>query len=390
MSDPFQIGRRLQEQKDQHLYRQRRILETAQSHRVRCNGQDLINFCSNDYLGLANHPRVIKAAQHAAQQFGVGSGASHLVVGHSALHEQLEERLADWVQRPRALLFSTGYMANVGVLSALLQRGDTVIQDKLNHASLLDGATQSRATLLRYQHNSVDHLQQRLASAKGRCLVATDAVFSMDGDVAPIEHIAQSCSRHNAWLMLDDAHGLGVLGQGRGVLQEYNLGLEQVPVYMATLGKALGTFGAFVAGDHDLIEFLIQFARPYIYTTAIPPAIAAATLESLQLLQQESWRVEQLQSRIAYFRQRASQAGLSLMPSTTAIQPLMVGASDRALRMSELLRDQGLLVGAIRPPTVPANTARLRVTLCAEHSELQIERLVDALAQAQKDQKPWH
>ena len=384
MADPFQIGKRLQQQKDKHLYRQRRILQTAQSNQIRCDGSALVNFCSNDYLGLANHPQVIEALHKAASNYGVGSGASHLVIGHSALHQQLEERLADWVGRPRALLFSTGYMANLGVISALLQRGDSVIEDKLNHASLLDGASLSRAKLERYRHNDVVHLEQRLQYASAAKLVVTDAVFSMDGDVAPLQSIADCCQRHNAWLMLDDAHGIGVMGGGQGVLVEYQLSSEQVPVYMATLGKALGTFGAFVAAKQDLIEFLIQFARPYIYTTALPPAIAAATLASLQVLEQEPWRVELLHSRIAYFRQRACAAELPIMESYTAIQPLLIGDSAQAMKISERLQQNGFLVAAIRPPTVPQNTARLRVTLSAEHSETQLDMLVEELSCALK------
>lgn len=379
MSDPFQLAQRLQERRQQHLYRRRRLLESAQQARVQCDGRNLLNFCSNDYLGLANHPLLIKASQRAAEKFGFGSGASHLVIGHSTLHHELEERLADWVGCQRALLFSTGYMANVGVISALLERGDTVLQDKLNHASLLDGALLSRGQMQRYQHNNLESLEQRLQQASGRKLVVTDSVFSMDGDIASLEDIAGLCRQHDAWLMVDDAHGLGVLGQGHGCLAQYHLSSQQVPIYMGTLGKALGSFGAFVAGSDDLIEFLIQAARSYIYTTAMPPAVAAASLASLSLLETESFRVDKLQSLIARFTQAAEKLALPVMPSSTAIQPLLVKDSERALQVSEFLLEHGFLVGAIRPPTVPAGSARLRITLTAEHSEQDVDALLDVL-----------
>ena len=379
MSDPFQLAQRLQERREQHLYRRRRVLESPQQAHIQCDGKTLLNFCSNDYLGLAHHPKVVAAAQQAMQQYGFGSGASHLVIGHSCLHHELEERLADWVGCPRALLFSTGYMANVGVISALVERGDTVLEDKLNHASLLDGAQLSRAQLQRYHHNDVSSLQQRLTQASGRSLVVTDSVFSMDGDVAPLQEISTLCQQHNAWLMVDDAHGLGVLGDGRGCLSEYGLTSRDAPIYMGTLGKALGTFGAFVAGDENLVEYLIQSARSYIYTTAMPPSVAAATLASLELLETEHWRVEKLHHLITHFKNNADQLGLPIMPSETAIQPLLLHDSEIALRVSNALLQKGFLVGAIRPPTVPANSARLRITLSADHSEQDLDQLLDAL-----------
>jgi 8-amino-7-oxononanoate synthase len=381
MSDPFQLAQRLREKQQQHLYRRRRLLESAQSARVRVDGRDVLNFCSNDYLGLANHPRVIAALQNAAAEMGVGSGASHLVIGHSRFHHQLEEELAAFVGRPRALLFSTGFMANLGVISMLVDRSDIVLEDKLNHASLLDGALLSRGQLQRYQHNDVANLLDRLNALDGkRALVVTDSVFSMDGDIASLPAIAALCNQHNAWLMVDDAHGFGVLGKnGRGALDHCNLNTAQVPVYMATLGKALGTYGAFVAGSDDLIECLIQECRPYIYTTAIPPAVAAATLESLHVLQEESWRVDHLHALIRQFRTGAMQRGIALPESHTAIQPLIVGASENALQLSEQLLQQNILVSAIRPPTVPLNTARLRITLSAAHTESDLEQLLDAL-----------
>lgn len=379
MTDPFRLADRLAQRAGQHLYRQRRTLQSPQSPLIQCDGADLVNFCSNDYLSLANDPALIRAGQMALAQFGAGSGASHLVVGHSALHHELEKRLADWVGRPRALLFSSGYMANLGVISALLGRDDVLLEDKLNHASLLDGAQLSRARRVRYQHGDVQHLRTRLDSIDSPALVVTDSVFSMDGDVAPLKEIADLCRQQGHWLMIDDAHGLGVLGQGRGALFEYGLGVDDVPVYMGTLGKALGSYGAFVAGSDNLIEFLIQFARPYIYTTAIPPSVAATTLAALDCLQSQPERVQHLHERIALFRDGAKKRGLKLMPSETAIQPLLVGDADKAMAMSARLQSQGFLVGAIRPPTVPSGTARLRITLQSGHSEQQIHRLLDAL-----------
>ena len=381
MADPFQLKQRLRDKQQQHLYRRRRLLESAQDARVLVDGRDVLNFCSNDYLGLANHPRVIAALQKAAAEMGVGSGASHLVIGHSRFHHQLEEELAAFVNRPRALLFSTGYMANLGVVSTLVDRNDIVLEDKLNHASLLDGALLSRGQLQRYHHNDVINLRERLHALEGkRALVVTDSVFSMDGDVAPLPEIAAACGKKKAWLMVDDAHGFGVLGEGgRGVLDQFSLDAEQVPVYMATLGKALGTAGAFVAGSDDLVECLIQECRPYIYTTAMPPAIAAATLESLQVLQDECWRVDHLHALIKQFRSGARQRDIALPESHTAIQPLIVGAAETAVQLSEKLLQQNILVGAIRPPTVPNNTARLRITLSAAHTESDIEQLLDVL-----------
>ncbi len=321
------------------------------------------------------------------------NSASHLVIGHSRFHHALEEQLADFVGRPRALLFSTGFMANLGVVSTLVERNDIVLEDKLNHASLLDGALLSRGQLQRYQHNDVAHLQQRLQQQQGkRVLVVTDTVFSMDGDIADLPSIAEVCQQRDAWLMVDDAHGFGVLGrQGRGALNHFGLSLDQVPVYMATLGKALGTFGAFVAGSEDLIECLIQECRPYIYTTAMPPAVAAATLASLQLLQVEDWRQQHLQALIQHFRVGAEQRGLPLMDSPTAIQPLLVGDARKSMQLSEKLLQRGILVSAIRPPTVPQGSSRLRITLTAAHSIEQVTRLLDILQELHvaNEESPW-
>ncbi len=384
------LRERLQQRRDNHLYRQRLDLGSAQGPEVTVMGRRLLNFCSNDYLGLAAHPALSEALSTAARRYGVGSGASHLVCGHSELHDELERRLASLTGRPRALLFSSGYAANLGVLTTLLERGDEVIQDRLNHASLLDGGMFSGARLRRFTHNDPAALAERLATATstGERLVVVDGVFSMDGDRAPLGEYAALCREHGAWMMVDDAHGLGVTGPGgAGSVAAAGLDVDDVPVLMATLGKALGTSGAFVAGTEDLIEALIQGARNYIYTTATPPALAAATLAALDLLDTESWRHDHLQALIARFVTGALAHDLPLMPSDTAIQPLLVGGADRALALSKTLQDKGFLVGAIRPPTVPAGTARLRITLTAAHTEAQIDALVEALAKAWAEQE---
>jgi len=377
----FDLTARLAERRAADLYRQRPLLQTAQGPQVVVDGQPLLAFCNNDYLGLANHPEVIAAWRAGAERWGVGGGASHLVIGHSTPHHQLEEALAELTGRPRALLFSTGYMANLGAITALVGQGDTVLQDRLNHASLLDGGLLSRARFNRYLHNDAQSLASRLQRATGNTLVVTDGVFSMDGDLADLPALAATARAANAWLMVDDAHGLGTLGaNGGGIVEHFGLGLDQVPVLIGTLGKACGTAGAFVAGSDDLIEALVQFARPYIYTTSQPPALACATLKSLQLLRDESWRREQLAALIRQFREGAEQIGLQLMDSQTPIQPILIGDSGRAVRLSQMLRERGLLVTAIRPPTVPAGSARLRVTLSAAHTEAQVQLLLNALA----------
>ncbi len=366
-----------------NLYRRRHISASATGTRVFIDGRELLAFCSNDYLGLANHPEVIKAMQKGAARWGVGSGASHLVNGHSSAHHALEEELAAFTQRPRALLFSTGYMANMGVIAALCGRGDSVFEDRLNHASLLDGGLLSQARLQRYTHNDAESLNQKLNAHKGgEKLVVTDGLFSMDGDIAALPELCKVTQQHQAWLMVDDAHGFGVLGKtGGGCVEQFGLNIDEVPILIGTLGKAFGTFGAFVAGSEDLIEFLIQKARPYIYTTALPPAVAEASRASLRLLQTESWRREKLQSLIQQFRNGAEQLGLPLMDSQTPIQPLLIGDNGKAMAMSAALQQQGILITAIRPPTVPDGTARLRITLSADHSEADVAQLLNTLEQ---------
>lgn len=378
----FDLRTRLAARRAEQLYRHRPLLQSPQGPEVVVDGQPLLAFCNNDYLGLANHPDVIAAWRAGAERWGVGGGASHLVIGHSTPHHELEEALADLTGRPRALLFSNGYMANLGAVTALVGQGDTVLEDRLNHASLLDAGLLSGARFSRYLHNNADSLASRLEKASGNTLVVTDGVFSMDGDLADLPALATAAKAKGAWLMVDDAHGFGPLGaNGAGIVEHFGLSQEDVPVLIGTLGKAFGTAGAFVAGSEDLIETLIQFARPYIYTTSQPPALACATLKSLELLRTEHWRREHLTQLIQQFRRGAQQIGLQLMDSFTPIQPILIGDSGRALRLSQMLRERGLLVTAIRPPTVPAGSARLRVTLSAAHSEAQVQLLLNALAQ---------
>ncbi|MNQ34869.1 8-amino-7-oxononanoate synthase [compost metagenome] len=381
---PFDLASRLAARRADNLFRQRPLLQSPQGPEVVVDGQPLLAFCSNDYLGLANHPEVVRALQQGAEKWGVGGGASHLVVGHSQPHHELEEALAEFTGRPRALLFSTGYMANLAAVTALVGQGDSVLEDRLNHASLLDGGLLSGARFSRYLHNDADSLAKRLDKAEGNRLVVTDGVFSMDGDLADLSALAAAAKARGAWLMVDDAHGFGPLGAtGGGIVEHFGLGIDEVPVLVGTLGKAFGTAGAFVAGSEELIETLIQFARPYIYTTSQPPAVACATLQSLQLLRSEGWRREHLNALIARFRAGAAALGLELMDSPTPIQPILIGDSARAVEFSRLLRERGLLVGAIRPPTVPAGTARLRVTLSAAHTTEQVDRLLAALGECQ-------
>jgi len=384
------LRQELEQRQQQGLYRRRKILQSPQGREITIDGQQVLNFCSNDYLGLANHPQVKQSFIKAAQEYGVGSGSAHLVNGHTQLHHQLEEELADFCGYPRALLFSTGYMANLAVAQSLCGRKDTIIEDKLNHASLLDAAQLSGGKLKRYLHVDYSSLQSLLqntvkhspAGDNREILVSSDAVFSMDGDEADIKTMAQACEQHDAWLMLDDAHGIGVLGDhGKGSLSHQSINPGNVSVYMATLGKAMGTAGAFVAGSEELIEYLIQTARSYIYTTAMPAAVAAATLSSLNILRTSNDSQHALHSNIDYFKHLAQQQNLKLMPSNTAIQPILVGNSELALKLSQQLFNKGLHVAAIRPPTVPKNTARLRITLRADHTESDIQHLVNTLSE---------
>lgn len=345
-----------------------------------------IDFCSNDYLGLRSHPAVRTAMIDAAQRGAIGAGASHLVSGHDPEHDSLEHALADFTGRERALVFSTGYMANLGVISALVDRDDLILQDRLNHASLIDAARLARSRdFKRYPHNDAESAAVVLKRFRGEhptagALIATDGVFSMDGDIAPVAALAELAQAESAWLVVDDAHGLGVVGaEGRGVCEQQQLDQRAVPVLIGTFGKAFGTFGAFVAGESALIDWLIQRARTYIYTTAMPPPIAAATRRALQLVEQEHWRREKLHELIHIFRDGAKRRGIAVMPSVTAIQPILCGSAAMALQASAYLRDHGFHVVAIRPPTVPEGSARLRITLNAQHQADDIQRLLTAL-----------
>jgi 8-amino-7-oxononanoate synthase len=366
------------------LRRRRRVIDYyPQPHdgtRASVGGRPVRVFCSNDYLGLAHHPELAAALQAASTRFGVGSGAAHLITGHSQPHHQLEAELAEYTGRERALLFSTGYMANLGVLGTFAERTEAVLEDRLNHASLIDAARVCGARLLRYAHADVPTAAAMLDAHPDCTLIATDGLFSMDGDVAPLRELAALAHRHRAWLLVDDAHGLGVLGaRGRGALELAGLDSTGAPLLVGTLGKALGCAGAFVAGDSELIELVLQRARTYIYTTALPPALAAAASAALRLAQREGWRRDKLHTLVARLRSGAAALGLPLMASDSPIQPLLVGDAARALRLSDALFELGYWVTAIRPPTVPAGSARLRLTLSAAHSEADVDQLLTAL-----------
>lgn len=346
------------------------------------DGRRLVDFSSNDYLGLAHHPALAAAMSACAAACGAGSGASHLVTGHGSEHARLEEELAAFSRRERALLFSTGYMANLAVIATFAGRGERIVLDRLCHASLIDGVRLSGATLTRYPHADADAAARLSAADPGHTvMVVTDGVFSMDGDLAPLPQLARAAGAAGAWLVVDDAHGLGILGAtGGGVLEHFGMGSDEVPILVGTLGKAFGSFGAFVAGAADTIELLLQKARSYIYTTALPQPVAAATRAALSLVRAEGWRRERLGSLIARFRARAVAAGVPVADSLTPIQPVVLGSAAAALAAQRELEEAGLLVVAIRPPTVPAGSARLRVTLSAAHTESQIDELVDRLA----------
>lgn len=365
------------------LKRKRLILDGPQETHVTIAGREYLAFCSNDYLGLANHPELIQSACEGARRYGVGASASHLINGHTAAHHELEKALASFTGFPNALLFSTGYMANIGILTALLGRRDAVFADKLNHASLNDAALLCGAKFFRYPHLDLIKLEQRLAASHARRkLVVTDAVFSMDGDIAPVSRLTALCKKYRAMLLLDDAHGFGVLGkQGKGVLFPSDTGNLHAPniIYMATLGKSAGVSGAFVAAQPDVIEALIQYARSYAYTTAAPALLSHTLRKSLILIEQESWRREKLQQHIASLRKALKSLRWQLLPSQTPIQPLIVEENDKAVWLSDALRERGILVPAIRPPTVPSGQARLRISLSTSHSSTDIDHLTTTL-----------
>lgn len=380
----------LEERAVKGLRRERRIVDSAQGARLRVDGREVLHFGSNDYLGLAADSRVVAAAQAGSARYGVGAGASHLISGHFAPHDVIERELAAWIApcaSARALHFSTGYLANLAIVTALVGRGDAVFADKLNHACLNDAALLSRADFVRHAHGDLEALEKSLAaSAARRKLIATDAVFSMDGDIAALGKLLALAGKYDAWLVVDDAHGLGVLGAtGGGALEVCGVKPEDAPVLVGTLGKAFGSYGAFVAGSATLIELLIQKARTYIYTTALPQPVAAATRQALKLAQSESWRRERVLALTARFRRAAAAAGVVLSGSTTPIQPIVLGSAASALAAQRSLAEAGLWVVAIRPPTVPQGAARLRITLSAAHAEAEVDELVACLARACAD-----
>ena len=383
-ADPFSLTGRLDKIKSAGLFRTRRTITSAQGAVIRAGGRQFDNFSSNDYLGLANDARLVEALQDAAATYGVGSGASQLLCGRSRAHEQLEETLAAHTGRSRALVFSSGYLANLAVITCFAaRREDVILMDRDNHASLVDGALLARASLRRYAHNDVAALE-RLCPAS-RTLVATDGVFSMDGSIAALPGIASVCARHRAMLVVDDAHGFGVLGKtGGGVLEHFSLDQSRVPVLMSTFGKACGAMGAFVAGPADVIENVIQSGRSYIYTTAMPPALAVAAEQALGIVVRESWRREKLLALVERFSLGAKQLDLPVLTSTTPIQGFLAGSAEAAVRSSDYARSRGIWLSAIRSPTVPKNTERLRITLTAGHNDEQVDRLLDTLAQIKK------
>ena len=384
MSAPWQkkLEARQQRLRNDSLWRTRREVESPQQAHIDVANQSLLNFSSNDYLGLANHPLLKKDAQEAVSQWGVGSGASHLVCGHQTPHHQLEKTIAEFVGAERALLFSTGYMANLAAATAFSGKNDLILQDKLNHASLIDGARLSDAQFKRYRHTNVNHAQQILERTEfDQATIMTDGVFSMDGNLAPLQELKQLADHYEALLFVDDAHGLGCMGaSGRGALELAGIELSGNVLLMGTLGKAVGSFGAFIAGDEIYIEQLIQSARSYIYTTAMPPAVAATSMASINLIQSQGEALRaNLQANIQQFKSGVAGLGFELMPSNSAIQPIVLGDEARAIQLSASLYERGIWVAAIRPPTVPKGSARLRFTFSASHASEQIDQLLVAL-----------
>jgi 8-amino-7-oxononanoate synthase len=380
------LERDLQQLDRQSLRRRRRVADTPCAPRVTVDGRDMLAFCSNDYLGLASHPKIIEALREGATRYGAGSGASHLISGHSRAHALLEERFAEFMsphlESPRALYFCTGYMANLAVLSALAGKDADIFSESLNHASLIDGARLSRANVQVYPHGDTDALEVLLKTSAAKTkIVVTDSVFSMDGDLAPLPALLTLCEKHGAWLVIDDAHGFGVLGEnGRGALEHFNLKSPYL-VYMGTLGKAAGVGGAFVAAHETVIEWLVQRARAYIYTTAAAPALAHALLTSMDIIAGEEGQARRahLSALIAQLRNTLALQRWKLVCSDTAIQPVIIGKNDETMRAAAALYEQGYWVPGIRPPTVPADTARLRITLSAAHTEQDVAQVASAV-----------
>lgn len=383
LDDQLQAG--LRRQREKSLYRTRLIRTDPQGAEITLDNKKYLNFCSNDYLGLANHPELVKAAKAALEKYGTGSGGSSLITGYTDVHQRLEEALAEFTDRSRVLLFTSGFAANAGTISAITGRKNSIFMDRLCHASLIDGARLSGAKIWRFRHLDLNHLGELLSRVKAEnSWVVTEALYSMDGDIAPLHKIVEHCAQHSASLYVDDAHGFGLLGEeGAGGINSFGLTQDQAPVLVATFGKALGVSGAFVAGSENLIETLIQRCRTYIYTTAMPPAQAAMILKSLELTRTQSWRREKLFELIARFREKATQRGIPLNEQATGpIQPILIGNAERAIRISQALKDKGLLITAIRPPTVQQGRSRLRITLSASHTFEHLGRLTTGLAQS--------
>ena len=383
-SSPQSFSRKwLEDISAQGFLRKHRTVDGPQGPKIIINGKEVLNFCSNDYLGLANSTELISAVKQGVERYGVGSGASRLMSGHSRAHARLEERLAHFTGRARALVFSTGYMANLALINALFGKPGMVIGDRLNHASLVDAAMLAGAKVRRYRHADPQALKELLGKTGTslKKLVVTESVFSMDGDIAPLPAIAAVCAATNVPLLVDDAHGFGVLGKkGGGALEHFGLGMESVPLMMATFGKALGAFGAFIAGEEEHIERLIQTGRTYIYTTALPPALAEAACCAVDLVERERWRADHLKALIDRFKRGVKQLGLPVANTMTPIQPFLIGDTRRATEISDLLFEKGIFIAAIRPPTVPKNTARLRISLTATHTEAQVDHLLSVLS----------
>ncbi|TEW55387.1 8-amino-7-oxononanoate synthase [Psychromonas sp. RZ22] len=379
------ISEQLAQQKQQHLHRSSVPVEGKQSRYITVNGKQYLNFSSNDYLGLASDPALIKAWQKGADLFGIGSGGSYLVTGYNQVHHDVTQQLQQWLGVNAIALFSSGYSANQAIIKLLLSKNDLLIQDKLNHASLMEAGMNSPVKMQRFKHNDMQQLTSILQAnteIKNK-LVISEGVFSMDGDRSPIQLLKQQCQQNNAWLMIDDAHGLGVLGKnGAGSLAEQEVSNNDVEIYMATFGKALGVGGAFVSGSNELIDYINNFSKPYIYTTGLPPAMVYCIGEAAKLAETQQWRRDHLNELIQHFRLLATQLDIPLMSSTTAIQPVLIGQSDQAIKMSQLLKESGIYTTAIRPPTVPNNTARLRITLTVNHQKQDIEFLVQQIKQA--------
>jgi 8-amino-7-oxononanoate synthase len=378
------IPEQLEQLRKNNLKRQHWIIDGAPGKQIIVDGESYLNFSSNDYLGLSQHPEIKEAFKKGVDTYGVGSTGSAVVTGYTRAHEELVKRLCEWTCRDAALLFNSGFAANQAVISGLLSKGDFLCEDKLSHASLIDAGVFSEAEFSRFNHNDAKHLEIRLRkSSATNKLVVTEGVFSMDGDQPPLQELRAVAEQNNAWLMVDDAHGIGVLGNnGAGTLSQFRLSQADCQIQMATFGKALGVSGAFVSGSEELIDYLTNKARQHIYSTAFPAAQAMAISKAIQVAVSEHWRREKLLNLIGQFRQGATELGLTLMDSSTAIQPIVIGAVDKALAISEQLKQRGIWLTAIRPPTVPKGTARLRITLSAAHSEDEVNQLLNALEQS--------